>query len=342
MAIEHDLASLDLFAGCKHSALSRLSSALVTQDHQPGDALIRQGERGTWFVIVLDGQLEVSRVERTGSHVLATVAPGSILGELSMLTGQPRQATVTAVTAVRAACGGADAFELLLDMPVVHERLTDVAAQRLAANAAPVPVTLRKGTRVVLRPLLPADRDRVAAVLATESPESLRRRFFTPGLPGPRVIDYLVNINYVDHFAWGVAAEGGSRGVGAARYVRLPDNPECANVAFNVVDEYQGRGLGTLLLGALAAAATSAGITRFVGEMLYENTPMRAVLDKAGATWRHLEPGVVAASLDVAAAEAMVDEPLRGELARTARDVVTAAGLALTHRPGAPSWVRGV
>jgi RimJ/RimL family protein N-acetyltransferase len=250
------------------------------------------------------------------------------------VTGQLDTALASAATPVCVAVGDHSAFELLLEIPDVHALLATTAALRLAEVAIPVPVTLHDGRRLALSPLLATDRDKIVAGLAQASPESLRRRFFSPGRPSGRTLDYLVNINYIDHFAWGVTTEDRGQGVATARYVRVGDDPETAEVAFYVVEDYQGRGLATLLLGALAAAASSAGITRFTATVLYENNEMRAVFDKAGAKWHHAEPGVTSASFDVAAACGLIDEALRSRLVKTARDVVTAAGLTVVHHPG--------
>jgi CRP-like cAMP-binding protein len=325
------LASLALFEECDARALDALAATLIPRELRQGDLLISEGDTGSSYVIVLDGTATVrrSRVREP----LASAGPGSILGELSMLTGHPRNASITASTDLRVAVGDAASFTILLDTPGVHDRLMDIAAQRLAEVAAPVRATLSDGTPIVFRPLLPRDRDAFAAAMANQSPESLRRRFFTALTPNPRVIDYLVNIDYVDHFAWTVATLDPVRGVAIGRYVRLRDDPATGDVAFDVADDHQGRGIGSMLLGALAATAPSAGITRFVGDVLYENAPMRAVFAKADAKPEHSEPGVLRFSVDVGAAAKLIDGDLAAALARCARDVVTGAGLALTARP---------
>ena len=320
-----------MFADCDGRTLDRLTDALTARAHRPRDVIMRQGERGTSFVLVLEGTVAVSRVDDAGLHVLGSAGPGSVLGELAMLTGGPRRATVEAVTTVRVAQGDLAAFELLLDAPGVHERIAGLVAHRLADIAVPARVSLRDETRLVLRPLLASDREMIETGLAQTSRESLRRRFFSGGPPSARVIDHLVNIDYIDHFAWAALAEDGQHGVSVARYVRARRDREEADLAFFVADGLRGRGLATILLGALGAAAWSAGITRFVASVLAENVEMRAVLDKAGATWHLDEPGVVSASLDVASAADLVDSALRSALSRTAHDVVTAAGLALAH-----------
>jgi CRP-like cAMP-binding protein len=334
MAIDADLGSLALFAGCEPDALRLLAQSFDAQHRRAGEVVMAQDEVGTTFVVVLGGEVEVARRDGNGtageSKVIAHAGRGSVLGELAMLTGRPRRATITAVTDVELAVGDHRVFDALLATPGVLERMIAIAAQRLAANVAPVPVVLRDGTPVVLRPLLPSDRAKFAAVLEHQSAESLRRRFFTTVEVSDRIVDYLVNIDYVDHFAWGVAPPDESSSIGAARYVRLHDEHAAADLAFDVADEYRGRGLATLLLGALGVAAQRAGITTLVADVLYENAPMIAVLEKAGAQGEHSEPGVAHFTVDAAAAIALLDEPLRAQLGRAAAEVVTAAGLALT------------
>lgn len=329
-----DIAALELFADTEPADVERLSGRLRVQHHLAGETLIRQGDPGETFLVVLTGSLVVSRTEGGTTRQIAQVGPGSILGELSMLTGRTRHADVTAVQDVWVAVGDHDAFELMLELPNVHDRIAAETARRLAEIVRPVSAVLRDGTPVVLRPLVAGDRAALSSAIAEVSTETLRRRFFTPGRPSERVIDHLVNINYLDHFAWRVALADHDQGVATARYVRLRDDPTSAEVAFGVVDAYQGRGLGTLLLGALAAAATNAGIERFVAEVLIDNLPMRAVFDKAGARWGRGEPGVVGATMEVAAAGRLIDEQLFEALRAASREVVTGGGLALVRPAG--------
>src|SRR5439155_224847 len=70
--------------------------------------------------------------------------------------------------------------------------------------------------------------------------------------------------------------------VASAHYIRERDDPETAEVAFSVIDEYQHRGIGTLLLGALAVAAHVNGVRRFSARVLADNTPMKRILQTAG------------------------------------------------------------
>ena len=316
-----------LFAGADPGQLAPLASALQTRHYAGGEVLMRQGEVDPWFMVVVDGAVAITRQGRINLHDLGQCAPGSVIGELSMLTGNAHAATVTTAGECTVAVGDAAAFELLLRVPGVEAGLSEVTSKRLAEIARPVEVCLRDGTLLHFRPLLRSDRDTYLAELDALAPESRRLRFFSAGRPSQRTIDYLVNINYLDHFAWGVALADGSRGVATARYVRQRDRT-AAEVAFLVIDEFHGRGIGTFLLGALAAAAGNAGISRFTAEVLSENRGMRAVFDKAGANWSRAGSGIVAAEFAVEAAAALLDDDLRGEFRRVSRGIVTGAGIA--------------
>jgi CRP-like cAMP-binding protein len=326
------LAALALVDGCAKEQLARLERLLQPRHLKVGDVLMREGDAGSFFALLLSGELEIFRTTETGSQRLAVVGPGSVIGELALLRGRPRTATVAATKPTLAATGDHAALELLLDIPEVYDRMRHLASARLAADTRPVPTTLPDGDPIVLRPLLPSDREAYTSAVEHLSPDSLRRRFFSSGLPSERVIDYLVDIDFIDHFAWVVLhPDRPDAGVATARYVRSADAPGRAEIAFGVIDAEQGRGIGSLLLGAVGVAGVAAGIERFTASLLQTNSAMRAVLAKADATFGFSEPGVVTAELDVSAAADLLAPDLRRELDAAVHDVVTAAGLALTN-----------
>jgi RimJ/RimL family protein N-acetyltransferase len=162
-------------------------------------------------------------------------------------------------------------------------------------------VALKDGTPVTIRPIRPDDKPLLVDGLARLSEESRYRRFLSPiGGFTEDQLRYLTEVDYHDHFAWvALHGEWPDVGLGVARYVRVPDRPDVADVAVTVVDEYQGRGLGTILLAVLARTALAEGIRRFRGDVLAVNTPMRRLLRRFGAE-AHLEsPGLVEAELDL-------------------------------------------
>jgi RimJ/RimL family protein N-acetyltransferase len=127
------------------------------------------------------------------------------------------------------------------------------------------------------------------------SPESRYRRFFSPiAHLSDDQLAYLTEIDYIDHFAWiGILPDAGDEGVAVARWVRNPDQPDSAEAAVTVVDEYQGQGIGSALLVLLAKTAIERGIKRFTLEVLGENEPMLALMEYAGAIIDMREGGVV-------------------------------------------------
>jgi GNAT superfamily N-acetyltransferase len=145
---------------------------------------------------------------------------------------------------------------------------------------------LRDGTRVLLRPVVPDDKERLVLGLERLSPASRYRRFMAAvaRIP-PRQLAYFTELDYVNHYAVGVLTldEPGAPGIGVARYVRLTEDPEVAEVAVTIIDEYQGRGVGKLLLRALAAVAGEHGIRTFQAEIMGDNRGARALVTGLGA-----------------------------------------------------------
>ncbi|MBC8073941.1 MAG: GNAT family N-acetyltransferase [Deltaproteobacteria bacterium] len=144
-------------------------------------------------------------------------------------------------------------------------------------------VVLSDGSCVRLRPVRPDDKEAIAGGLARLSPESQYLRFFTSK---PRLTDselrYLTEVDGIEHFAivCALLEQGGTegRGVGVARFVRSPEDPEVAEPAVVVVDELQGKGLGRVLMERLIQAAAERGVQRFRSEFLAVNTPMKELL----------------------------------------------------------------
>lgn len=323
-----ELSSLPLLEGATPDQLDRLAAVLGAAEATAGQILGREGEPGDVFWLLIRGRMEVSVGRGSTRRVLAQAGPGSILGELAVLQKRARTATVRAIEPCRFAYGNHDAMEQLLAIEPVRQQLRRLASTRLAQDARPVPVALGDGGRLLLRPLLPTDREAIDAALHSLSHESLRLRFFNTGIPSDELVDYLVDIDYVDHFAW-VALDAGTReGWAVARYVRAP-GARSAEMAFTTADRVQGRGIATVLLGAVGVAAEEAAVDELFAYALEDNRAMRAVFAKAGATVRFDEPGVVQVTVDPGQAAALLDEATAAALAAAVHDVVTAASLAL-------------
>ncbi len=307
-----------------HQVLDAAVGSLAARRFAPGDVIMREGEHSEWFAYVVSGIAEVSRNSPAGAVRIGIAQPGSVLGELALVTGQPRSATVTATTEVLAFVGGAADFHRVLADHRVAEGLARVVAGRLAALAEPVTVSLASGLSVLLRPGLSTDGPFLTAGLAAMSRESLQRRFFSGGKPPESVIRYLLDVDYVDHFAWVAidAADPLLVPIGSARFIRsLTDHRE-ADIAFGLVDRWQGRGVGTVLIEALGVAAAVSGIERFTADVQRDNTAMRRLLARPATTWVGTEPGVVHAVAAVSEFGNRFDPAIRQALARVAATII--------------------
>ena len=162
--------------------------------------------------------------------------------------------------------------------------------------------TLDNGFRVLVRPLLYSDRHELSVGYQHLSPEAKRLRFFheKPDLSDAD-LEYLTNIDYDNHFAFAAFAadEPGQPGIGVARYIRDRGDPTRAEVAVTVLDEYQKRGVGTLLFLLLVDRATRSGISTFVSYVLWDNTLVLDAFRDAGARIERQEPGVARAEFDL-------------------------------------------
>ena len=164
------------------------------------------------------------------------------------------------------------------------------------------PVILRDGTSAELRLVLPTDAPTLVEGFAALSEESRAARFLAPlSRLSASQIAYFTDVDGDAHVAFGVAVPEpthphGQRGLGIARYVRLPDEPGLAEVAVTVRDDAQGLGVGSLLFEALADHAREHGVDRFLAIMRDDNARMRALLERVGTlSKRELEgSGVVA------------------------------------------------
>ncbi|HJY31856.1 MAG TPA: GNAT family N-acetyltransferase [Actinomycetota bacterium] len=129
------------------------------------------------------------------------------------------------------------------------------------------PIALRDGSRVHIRQLRHSDRQLLLRGFRRLTPESRVR--------------YRVEIDH--HEALIALDEQRNEGVGLARYVRDPARPDAAKVAVTVVDDWQGRGLGTLLLEGITMRAREAGVDTFTALMFAGNRQMMDLLERLGA-----------------------------------------------------------
>ena len=155
----------------------------------------------------------------------------------------------------------------------------------------PFPFRLQDGTDVLIRPIEPGDKTRLAAGLRNLSQETIQRRFLAtkPRLSSSE-LRYLTEVDGRHHIALVAVLRSDPEAlVAVARCVRLPDRPGTAEMAVVVGDPFQGKGLGRRLGQLLADEARAAGITRFAATMLGENVAaqrlMRTITQRLESSW---------------------------------------------------------
>jgi RimJ/RimL family protein N-acetyltransferase len=144
-------------------------------------------------------------------------------------------------------------------------------------------VTLRSGDVVRIRPVRPDDGPALIRAYANLGEQSRYRRFFTvmPELPDA-TLKAAVEVDHVNHEALVALPVLSAEIIGECRFIRLPDQPDTAEIGVTVVDAWQGRGLGSALLARLSERAAEAGIDYFTAEVLAENRTMLALLPSLG------------------------------------------------------------
>src|SRR5699024_5611818 len=162
-------------------------------------------------------------------------------------------------------------------------------------------VVLRDGSTMRIRPILPDDADALQRFHARQSPESVYLRFFAPLARLPeRDLYRFTHVDHHDRVALVVLWQEEIVAVGRFDQVGGGD----AEVAFNVADSAQGKGLGSVLLEHLAAAGRELGVRRFVADVLPQNTKMVRVFTDAGyEVSSRMEDGVLAVSFEIASTE---------------------------------------
>ena len=140
--------------------------------------------------------------------------------------------------------------------------------------------TLARGATVLIRPIEPGDKEKLATGLRQLSDESIRKRFLAAK---PRFtaaeLRYLTEIDAVNHIALvAVLERDPEQLVAVARCVRLPDRADTAEMAIVVGDPWQTQGLGRELAKRLADAALAVGVRRFAATMLGDNEAARRLM----------------------------------------------------------------
>jgi len=166
-------------------------------------------------------------------------------------------------------------------------------------------VHLTDGQRVHLRLMRPSDKEMLREGFERLSPDSRYARFMAPKSKlTERELRYLTEVDGVDHFAMGAIRRrfvSKDEGVGSARFVRLSDRPDTAEPAVTVLDGFQGKGLGSIMLQRLIEAAWERDVRWFVTELLAQNTASKRMVEALSpeVAFRHSGDGALIATLPV-------------------------------------------
>jgi GNAT superfamily N-acetyltransferase len=208
--------------------------------------------------------------------------------------------------------------------------LTPPTGELLALGA---PIDLPGGSRIRLRQGHSSDKGLLLRGFERMSPESRYRRFLaaTPEL-SEATVRYLTEIDHHDHEAIAALDDKTGEGIAVARYVRDPERPDVAEVAVTVIDDWQGKGVGTLLLEVLGARARAEGIHTFTALMLATNDEMLDVFKALGPI-QIVDREIGTVEIEMPIPEAGLSPVLKKLLHITARNRVVLPLEDRDHRP---------
>lgn len=175
--------------------------------------------------------------------------------------------------------------------------------------------------KFLVRPIVPEDRPTLDAAFKELSPQSKYLRFFqSASRLSDYQLNYLTNPDGVNHVAWAILDTSFTphRGVCAMRFIRLKEEPEVAEAAITVIDDYQGQGLSKVAFAVLNILADRIGVKRFRHHVLHQNSVANNSLEKLGILSNHVESGVYIKETKVfASAKDMLDHPQLSGLRKT-------------------------
>lgn len=321
-----DLATHPLLAQLRPDELAAVAALCKEVEVPAGVLVLEQDAPATGLHLLLDGQVEVTVDVAERTHAVAVLGPGAVIGELSLLEGQQwSTAHVRALNDVRAAVITPEHADDVLAIDAVALQLDAIARRRRATNRAlrvpPVEAGRVDGRTLELRPLWPEDWRQLADGTGRVSEESLHMRFFNLPPMTERTFRRLTMTDHSAQFAWGAFVGGVLIGIG--RYALQAEDRGEAELAVLVADDYQGKGVASRLVAAIAAAADAHGASELYALARAENAPVHRLLERFGASWdTGEEDGTVEARWPVTEALDCVDDTMLKAAAHAAAAAV--------------------
>ncbi len=193
-----DLRSVELLSGLDDDAIDRLAATVSTCSFAQGDTLFNEGDPGNTAYIVTSGEIEILKVSAEQTVRIAVSGPGIIVGEMSLLTGEPRNATARALVDTELVSIPKAALDVLLesDVKAVHA-LFDVFISRWREQQSRLRQSERMAQIGVLTAGLAHEMNNPAAAVTRGStllPAAIERRveFMRRELPAVVDFDYVV------------------------------------------------------------------------------------------------------------------------------------------------------
>src|SRR4051812_9155037 len=165
-------------------------------------------------------------------------------------------------------------------------------------------MTAARRLSIRIRPIRPRDADLIREGFEQLSARSRYQRFLggKPHLTSAE-LRYFTTVDHHDHEALVAVSRLTGRGMGVARYVRHADDPDSADLAVTVADEWQGCGVGIRLVTRLAERARCEGVSRFTALMFSDNRAARSLLRHLPGEARVLEYDAGTVSYEVSLTE---------------------------------------
>jgi L-amino acid N-acyltransferase YncA len=168
----------------------------------------------------------------------------------------------------------------------LRARLGTATFRRRGDDHGAGPLRLPDGTRVIVRPIREEDAEGFARAYTRLSEQCRMWRFLSVAKEiSPGLLRYLTSVDQQSHVALVAIDPDSGEILGSARYIRIPGRcPATAELAVEVVDGWQRRGLGRGLVQALGRLAQANGVERLLAIVSNDNVPMQLLMRRTGAT----------------------------------------------------------